>query len=208
MVQLQYTSRIKLDEKLFNKIDKVIKLIERVDAELPADSPIRAEPDYQKMLGHRRIDSFKVIEAKLDHDLANASDFSRSSVEARDRSRLRRRHAPRRRLGGVRRRRNFAVPAPRPAEQDTAKSLTRQRYSMMTLEASLEPPAPSTITSTVPEPSGTSTTKVSPSTSNETCWSPKETFSAVAKASPWMMTDWPGDTRLGSTLSIRMETPH
>ncbi|HEX4099618.1 MAG TPA: hypothetical protein VHY21_03625 [Pseudonocardiaceae bacterium] len=35
------------------------------------------------MLGHRRIDSFKFIEAKLDHDLANAGDFSRASIEAR-----------------------------------------------------------------------------------------------------------------------------
>ena len=83
MVQLQYTSRIKLDEKLFNKIDRVIKLIERVDTELPTDSPIRSDKDYQRMLGHRRINSFKVIEAKLDHDLTNASDFSRSSIEAR-----------------------------------------------------------------------------------------------------------------------------
>ncbi|MGH3765469.1 MAG: patatin-like phospholipase family protein [Pseudonocardiaceae bacterium] len=83
MVQLQYTSRIRLDEKLFNKIDKVIKLIQRVDAELPADSPLRADKDYQSMLDHRRIDSFTVIEAKLDHDLTNASDFSRFSVEAR-----------------------------------------------------------------------------------------------------------------------------
>lgn len=83
MVQLQYTSRIKLDEKLFNKIDRVLKLIERVDAELPADSPIRADQDYQRMLDHRRIDSFKVIEARLDPDLTNATDFSRFSVEAR-----------------------------------------------------------------------------------------------------------------------------
>jgi hypothetical protein len=82
MVQLQYTSRIKLDEKLFNKIDRVLKLIERVDAELPADSPIRADQDYQRMLDHRRIDSFKVIEARPDPDLTNATDFSRFSVEA------------------------------------------------------------------------------------------------------------------------------
>ena len=83
MTQLQYTSRIKLDKKLFNKIDKVIKLIERVDAELPAKSPLRSDEDYKTMLGYRRIDSFKVIDAELDHDLANASDFSRSSIEGR-----------------------------------------------------------------------------------------------------------------------------
>lgn len=83
MVALQYTSRIKLDEKLFNKIGRLIDLIERVDAELPAGSPLRADEDYRRMLGHRRIDSFTVIEARLDHDLTNAGDFSRSSIEAR-----------------------------------------------------------------------------------------------------------------------------
>ncbi|HEX8935869.1 MAG TPA: hypothetical protein VF788_17175 [Pseudonocardiaceae bacterium] len=61
----------------------MLKLIERVDAELPADSPIRADQDYQRMLDHRRVDSFKVIEARLDPDLTNATDFSRFSVEAR-----------------------------------------------------------------------------------------------------------------------------
>jgi NTE family protein len=83
MVQLQYTSRIKLDEKLFNKMDRLIGLIERVDAELPADSPLRADEDYRSMLSHRRIDSFTVITAQLDHNLTNAGDFSRSSMEAR-----------------------------------------------------------------------------------------------------------------------------
>lgn len=54
-----------------------------MDAELPADSPVRSDETYQKMLGHRRINSFKVIKANLDHDLTRGSDFSRSSVEAR-----------------------------------------------------------------------------------------------------------------------------
>lgn len=83
MTQLQYTSRIKLDKKLFDKIDKVIKLIKRVDAELPAKSPLRRDKDYKTMLSYRRIDSFKVIDAELGRDLANASDFSRSSIEGR-----------------------------------------------------------------------------------------------------------------------------
>ncbi len=83
MTQLQYTSRIKLDKKLFDKISKIIGLIERVDAELPTKSPLRSDKDYQAVLGHRRIDSFKIIDAELDHDLANASDFSRSSIEGR-----------------------------------------------------------------------------------------------------------------------------
>jgi len=83
MVQLQYTSRIKLDQKLFNKIDRMITIMESVDAELSKDSPVRSSDEYKEMLSHRRIDSFTIIEAKLDHDLTNASDFSRSSIDAR-----------------------------------------------------------------------------------------------------------------------------
>ncbi|MGH3870734.1 MAG: patatin-like phospholipase family protein [Pseudonocardiaceae bacterium] len=83
MQQLQYTSRLKLDEQLFHKIDSVIRLIELVNKEIPAGSPVRADETYQKMLSHRRIDSFTVIKANLDHDLANGTDFSRASVEAR-----------------------------------------------------------------------------------------------------------------------------
>jgi hypothetical protein len=83
---LQYTSRIKLDEKLFNEIGRLIALIEHVHAELTAGSPLRADEDYRRMLVHWRIDSFTVIEARLDHDLTNAGDFSRSSIEARIRA--------------------------------------------------------------------------------------------------------------------------
>jgi NTE family protein len=83
MVQLQYTSRLKLDQKLFDKIDRMITIMESVDAELPKDSPVRSSDEYKEMLSHRRIDSFTIIEAKLDHDLANASDFSRSSIDTR-----------------------------------------------------------------------------------------------------------------------------
>jgi hypothetical protein len=75
----------------------VLRLIERVDAELPTDSPTRADEDYQRILRHRRIDSVKVIEARLGHDLTNASDFSRLD-SGPDSSWLRRRQAPRRGL--------------------------------------------------------------------------------------------------------------
>ena len=65
----------------------------------PADRPLQADEDHRRtMLGHRRIDSFPVIEATLDPDLINASDFCRSSIEARIRAGLRRCQAPRRGL--------------------------------------------------------------------------------------------------------------
>ncbi len=82
MVQMQYTSRIQLDEKLSRKIDKMLDLIERIDSELPADSPVRQDPAYVELANHRRIE-FKVVEAHLDADLTNAGDFSRASIEAR-----------------------------------------------------------------------------------------------------------------------------
>lgn len=82
MVQMQYTSRIQLDEKLSRKIDKMLDLIERIDEDLPADSPVRRDAAYEELANHRRID-FKVIEAHLDDDLTNAGDFSRASIEAR-----------------------------------------------------------------------------------------------------------------------------
>ncbi|MGQ0618255.1 MAG: patatin-like phospholipase family protein [Acidimicrobiia bacterium] len=83
MVQLQYTSRIKLDQKLFDTISEWIELFGRIDAALPADDPLRGDALYRKLLAHRKIDSFKVIPARLDAELANAGDFSRASIEGR-----------------------------------------------------------------------------------------------------------------------------
>ena len=49
MVQLQYTSRLKLGEKFFETIDRVVDLIAKVDESLPEDSDIRSDPTYQKV---------------------------------------------------------------------------------------------------------------------------------------------------------------
>lgn len=83
MTQLQYTSRLKLDQKFFNTIDAEVKLLQRIDAELPPDSPIRDDETYKKMRDHRRIDDFIVISADFPRELSNASDFSPGSIEAR-----------------------------------------------------------------------------------------------------------------------------
>jgi len=88
IVQLEYTSRINLDKRLSNTIGGWIKLFDDIDAALdrsPATSEvraIRATKEYQDLRRHRRID-IKVIPARLDGDLTNAGDFSRSSIEAR-----------------------------------------------------------------------------------------------------------------------------
>jgi NTE family protein len=83
IVQLRYASRIALDEKFFAKIDHVIDLVAKVDAALPADSDVRRDPEFQKLLRHRKIDRFTVVTARFDPGLGRASDFSPASIEAR-----------------------------------------------------------------------------------------------------------------------------
>jgi predicted acylesterase/phospholipase RssA len=86
MTQLQYTSRMTLDAAFFDKISRIVDLVDRVDAALPADSDIRDDPTYRDMRGYRRIDHLNVVTSSLPAELSHASDFSRSSVEARIRA--------------------------------------------------------------------------------------------------------------------------
>jgi NTE family protein len=83
MVQLQYTSRLTLDEKFFDKTDRVVDLLAKIDKGLPEDSDIRSDPTYREMRARRKINHFNVVTSSLAAELSNASDFSRSSVEAR-----------------------------------------------------------------------------------------------------------------------------
>jgi predicted acylesterase/phospholipase RssA len=83
MVELQYASRLKLDRRFFDKVDQMVNLIDRIEAELPPDSPIRQDPSYLQLRRSRKIDRFMVVTAKLGSELRSASDFSRASIEAR-----------------------------------------------------------------------------------------------------------------------------
>jgi NTE family protein len=86
MVQLQYTSRLKLDASFFDTVGSVVDLMARVDAELPEGSTLRDDPTYRSLCAHRRIDHLNVVTSSLPPELSHASDFSRSSVEARIRA--------------------------------------------------------------------------------------------------------------------------
>jgi NTE family protein len=83
MVQLQYTSRLTLDARFFDTISNVVDLVDRVDAALPADSPVRDDPTYRRVRAYRKIDHLNVVTSSLPPALSHASDFSRASVEAR-----------------------------------------------------------------------------------------------------------------------------
>ena len=86
MVQLQYTSRLTLDARFFDKISDVVDLVARVDAALPANSDIRDDPTYRRVRAYRRIDHLNVVTSSLPDELSNPSDFSRASIEARIRA--------------------------------------------------------------------------------------------------------------------------
>ena len=86
MVQLQYTSRLTLDARFFDRIARVVDLVDRVDAALPESSEIRDDPTYRRVRAYRRVDHLNVVTSSLRPELSNAGDFSRASVEARIRA--------------------------------------------------------------------------------------------------------------------------
>jgi hypothetical protein len=55
----------------------------RIDEGLPKGSDVRTDPTYREMRAYRKIDHFNVVTSGLPPALSNASDFSRSSIEAR-----------------------------------------------------------------------------------------------------------------------------
>lgn len=83
MVRLQYTSRLKLDKKFFDKIDGMVDLLEKIEKNLPDTSDIHKDPTYQELRSHRKINHFNVVTSDLSAKLSNAGDFSQSSVDAR-----------------------------------------------------------------------------------------------------------------------------
>jgi NTE family protein len=83
MVQLQFTNRLKLDEKLFEKVNDFVELVERIDESVDPDDPIRQEEGYKNLRKHKKIDAASIIRANLRPELTNAGDFSKASIEER-----------------------------------------------------------------------------------------------------------------------------
>jgi predicted acylesterase/phospholipase RssA len=83
MLQLQYTNRLKLDAKFFEKFNSFIGLVEEIDKTLDKEHPIRKTEGYKELQKYQRIDAASVIRANLPPELSNASDFSKASIEER-----------------------------------------------------------------------------------------------------------------------------
>lgn len=83
MVQMQYTSRMHVDHRFFDKIDGIVDVLNRIEDDLPANSAVREDPVFKKLTTHRKIDNFHLVTSKLPTQYSKANDFSRASIEAR-----------------------------------------------------------------------------------------------------------------------------
>src|SRR5215217_7422828 len=83
MLQLQYTNRLMLDGKFFEKFNSFIGLVKEIDNTLEKEHPIRQTEGYKELQKYQRIDAASVIRAHMPPELSNASDFSKASIEER-----------------------------------------------------------------------------------------------------------------------------
>ena len=101
---LSFSSKLNLDQKLFQKtndyielanhIGKLIEMFEKIDSNLKqdprlkdivriVDDIIKNQQGYKDLIGHKKIDYFTLIPFTAGPGLANASDFSKATIEAR-----------------------------------------------------------------------------------------------------------------------------
>lgn len=81
VTQLIFSSKLMLDEHLFEKMNAYVDLIGKIDQALPPESTLRQHPGYQELKRHRKIDSFLVITSTTPGSASGASDFSQATVE-------------------------------------------------------------------------------------------------------------------------------
>jgi NTE family protein len=86
MIQLLFASRLRIDKEFFDKIDRFVDLMAKIDQDLPECSDIRGDLTYKAMCAHQKINHFNVVTSNLPPGLSNPTDFSRSSIEARIRA--------------------------------------------------------------------------------------------------------------------------
>jgi predicted acylesterase/phospholipase RssA len=83
ITQLLFSSKMLLDEELFQHMNDYVDLIQQIDQSLPLDSPIRNHPGFKDLKRHQKIDSFLVFTMTTSESHSGASDFSKSAIERR-----------------------------------------------------------------------------------------------------------------------------
>jgi NTE family protein len=83
VTQLMFSSKLILDEQLFEKMNAYVDLVQQIDQALPPESTLRQHPGFQELKRHRKIDSFLVITPTTPGATSGASDFSQATIERR-----------------------------------------------------------------------------------------------------------------------------
>jgi NTE family protein len=83
VTQLIFSSKLILDEQLFEKMNAFVDLIQQIDQALPPESTLRQHPGYRELKRHQKIDSFLVITSTTPGATSGASDFSQAAIERR-----------------------------------------------------------------------------------------------------------------------------
>ncbi|AKH21115.1 patatin-like phospholipase family protein [Sedimenticola thiotaurini] len=81
--EITFASKLKLDLKLFRKLNAIIELVDEIDQALPVDSPIRQLPAYRRLRDYRHIDQLLVISNQADGELGGPADFSAATIQRR-----------------------------------------------------------------------------------------------------------------------------
>lgn len=83
VTQLVFSSKLIVDEYLFEKMNTFVDLIGQIDQALPPESTLRQLPGYQELKRHKKIDSCLVITSSTPEATSGASDFSQATIERR-----------------------------------------------------------------------------------------------------------------------------
>lgn len=83
VIQLFFSSKLIVDEQLFEKMNTFVDLIGQIDQVLPPESTLRQLPGYQELKRHKKIDSCLVLTSSAPEATSGASDFSQAAVEHR-----------------------------------------------------------------------------------------------------------------------------
>ncbi len=84
-VQLRFTSKLTLDQRLFAKFNSFIDLIQKIDTVIPPSlREVRDHPAYKELSRRKRkIDAFTSITCNLPLERCNPLDFSKATIAQR-----------------------------------------------------------------------------------------------------------------------------
>lgn len=83
--ELIFESKVELDNKFFNSINSYIDLIHKIDKELPKDSPVKKEAAYVKLMEHKKIDRYTVLQYEAE-GVEGTDDFTPNAINLRFRT--------------------------------------------------------------------------------------------------------------------------